>query len=57
MEAAWTGQPDMVRLLLECEADASLTGLNNATALQLAQKAGHQSVIAVFAEFGIEDQR
>lgn len=50
MAAAWTGQPDMVRLLLSFEADPSLTDRRGITARQMALEVGHEDVLVVFID-------
>lgn len=52
MIAAYTGQPDMVRLLLRLGADTALISPHRfeMTARQLAEELGHEEVLAVFME-------
>jgi len=50
MAAAYTGQPEMVNLLLSFGADDSAVDWNGMTALQLAESVGHISVVARLRE-------
>ena len=50
MAAAYTGQADMVRLLLVRGADKSLQGFDGKTAQEMAEQVGHQEVLSVLDE-------
>lgn len=50
MAAAYTGQADMVRLLLARGADKSLQGFDGKTAQEMAAQAGHQEVLLALGE-------
>jgi len=50
-EAAWRGQPAVVRLLLERGADASVRDINGRSTLELAETEGHESCIGVLNEY------
>jgi len=50
MAAAYTGQPNMVRLLLHLGADATLANRDGKTAQQLAEELSHTEVLAAFTE-------
>ncbi len=50
MAAAYTGQPDMVRLLLVRGADRSLRGFDGKTAREMAEQVGHQEVLLVLGQ-------
>jgi len=56
--AAYTGQADMVRLLLEFDADDTATdSIWGKTASQWAHELGHEGVIRVFEERNAETPR
>ena len=50
MAAAYTGQADMVRLLLARGADKFLQGFDGKTAREMAEQVGHQKVLSVLDE-------
>ena len=52
MSAAYTGQDDMVCILLASRADVTAKGFDSKTAKDLAQELGHQKVLLVLGEHG-----
>ena len=50
MAAAYTGQDDMVGILLASGADITAKGFDSKTAKDLAQELGHQKVLLIFGE-------
>lgn len=50
-EAAWRGQPAVVKLLLEQGADANVRDINGRSTLELAETEGHESCIGVLNEY------
>ena len=55
MEAAYTGQPDMVRLLIKAGADAAARNIFGRTARRLAEEIGHDDIVATFSEMSVSD--
>lgn len=58
MQAAWSGQHDVVRLLLDKGADVnarSMEGTEVRTALRLARRRGHDSIVRMLLDAGAKD--